>query len=467
MRRMKAIVAIAVAGLLALSACSSTGAPATTAPAGDATSAASTASTNGGGAPVTLEYWLWDSNQVAQYQACADDFTAANPNIKVNITQTGWTDYWNNLTTNLTAGSGPDVFTDHLNYFADFLGKQQIVNLQPYIDKDKVDLGIYFPGLADLWKDKDGNSYGLPKDWDTVAIFYNEKMMKDAGVTTDQLKNLTWNPKDGGTWGKLIAHMTIDQNGKRGDEAGFDKTKIKTYGLFMEGNGAGFSQTQLSMYLFTTGFQFTDKNPWGTKWNFSDQNYKDTLSWWYSLVKKGYMNDLAMSTSMDANATSAYGAGKFAMVQNGDWMISSFKAPEGSKTLFAPSPIGPSGKRASLFNGLTDAITSTSKHPDEAWQWVKWLGSEQCQKHVADAGVVFPAIKSLSDATIAGREKQGLDVSAFMTHVLNGTTFPPPIADHYPDVLAIQQPVMDDILTGKKGVDALDAMNDQINALYK
>ena len=67
---------------------------------------------------------------------------------------------------------------------------------------------------------QDGKRYGLPKDFDTVAVFYNKKLIADAGVKEADLQNLTWNPDDGGTYEKMIAHLTVDQSGKRGDEAG-------------------------------------------------------------------------------------------------------------------------------------------------------------------------------------------------------------------------------------------------------
>ena len=46
-----------------------------------------------------MNYWLWDSNQQASYQACADAFEKENPDIKIKITQTGWFDYWTALNT--------------------------------------------------------------------------------------------------------------------------------------------------------------------------------------------------------------------------------------------------------------------------------------------------------------------------------------------------------------------------------
>ena len=85
-----------------------------------------------------------------------------------------------------------------------------------------------------LWKGQDGNRYGAPKDWDTVAIFYDRTQLKAAGVDRPQLDNLTWNPKDGGTFEKIVAHLTVDTNGVRGDEPGFDKNNVKMHGLAAE-----------------------------------------------------------------------------------------------------------------------------------------------------------------------------------------------------------------------------------------
>jgi multiple sugar transport system substrate-binding protein len=359
------------------------------------------------------------------------------------------------------------VFTDHLTYFPDFMDKNQIISLQPYIDKDGLDMNKYYAGLADIWKDQEGNSFGLPKDWDTIAFVYNTEMMEEAGYTKDELFKLTWNPTDGGSYEKMIAHLTIDQNGVRGDEPGFDKTKVATYGMAMEGADAGFSQTQLSPFLFTTGWNYTDKNPWGTKYNFSDSRYKDTLAWYRSLIEKGYMNNLETSLSMDSNALEPFGNKQFATVMVGDWVMSSYEALEGIDVAFAPTPIGPEGERASMFNGLTDAITTSSDHPDQAWEWVKYLGSEACQQVVADSGVVFPAISTLSEETLKTHEAKGRDVSAFTIHLEDGTTHQPPITQHFPDVVATLKPALDAVLNGSAGVESMDAINDKINALFK
>ena len=214
----------------------------------------------------TIDYWLWDSNQMPAYQQCAEDFHAENPDVTVKITQLGWGDYWAKLTNGMAAGNAPDVFTDHLSKYPDFLKTKQLLPL----DDIDVDFSIYNEGLADLWVGEDGNRYGLPKDWDTVALFYNKAMTEEAGISDEQMATLTWNPDDGGTYEDVIARLTVDKNGKRGDEAGFDKNNVEVYGLGLGGAGSGMGQTEWSYLPATTGWTHTDENPWGTKYNYDD-----------------------------------------------------------------------------------------------------------------------------------------------------------------------------------------------------
>ena len=112
------------------------------------------------------------------------------------------------------------MFTNHLSKYPEFVTQQQLVPLDETLAKDGFNVDQYQPGLADLWKGQDGKRYGLPKDFDTVALFYNKKLVADGGVTEDPLKPSAGTRTDGGTYEKAIAHLTVDDNGKRGDEAG-------------------------------------------------------------------------------------------------------------------------------------------------------------------------------------------------------------------------------------------------------
>ncbi len=425
----------------------------------------------GGPAPASTEakgeinYWLWDANQLPAYQQCADDFTKANPDIKVKITQRGWDDYWTTLTNGFVSGTAPDVFTDHLAKYPEFASKKQLLSLDDAVNNDKLDLSIYNKGLSDLWVGQDGKRYGLPKDWDTIGLFYNKAMTDSAGLTADQMANLDWNPKDGGSYEKAIAHLTVDKNGKRGDEAGFDKANVAVFGLGLENSGGGDGQTQWSFLSATMGWTHTDKNPWGTKFNFDDPKFQETIAWWAGLADKGYMPKL--ETTVGASASDNYGAGKAAINTSGSWMIGQYTSYKGVTTSIAPTPKGPDGKRASMFNGLADSIWAGTKNPAASVKWVEYLASTKCQDVVAGKAVVFPAISTSSEKAADAFKAKGVDVTAFTTHVKDGTTFLFPIADKSAKVTGIMKPAMDAVLSGKKPASSLSEANDQVNALFK
>src|SRR5579862_8739177 len=87
---------------------------------------------------VTLQAVLWDPTQVASYQACADAFKQKT-GITVKLTQTAWSQYWNDLLTELAAGKGPDVITDHVGYYPELVSSNELVDLTPYFKADGYD----------------------------------------------------------------------------------------------------------------------------------------------------------------------------------------------------------------------------------------------------------------------------------------------------------------------------------------
>ena len=422
----------------------------------------------GGGTPASsageINYWLWDANQLPAYQQCATDFHAANPELTVKITQSGWDDYWSTLTNSFVAGTAPDVFSDHLSKFPDFVARHQLLPLDDAVKNDKIDTKQFIPGLADLWVGQDGKRYGLPKDWDTVGLFYNKSMTKAAGLSDAHMAQLSWNPDDGGTYEKAIAHLTVDKNGKRGDEAGFDKTKVAVYGLGLAGSGSGQGQTEWSFLTGTTGWTHTDKDPWGTKYNYDDPKFQKTIAWWASLADKGYMPRL--ETTVGASVADTFGAGKAAINTNGDWMIGQYSGYKGVQVGIAPTPTGVDGKRSSMFNGLADSISAATKNPAGATKWVEYLASPQCQDVVAGKAVVFPAIKSSSELAAKAFAAKGTDVSAFTQQVKDGTTFLFPITDNAAKIDAIMKPAMDAVVSGKAPASSLTDANSQVNALF-
>ena len=413
---------------------------------------------------VALDYWLWDANQLPAYQACIDEFSAQNPDIRVRISQYGWDDYWQKITAGFVAGAGPDVFTDHLTRYPDYASRGLLLNIDELEATAAVDLGQYQEGLADLWVTPDGARYGLPKDFDTIALFYDENLLTEAGLTPEDLQDLTWNPEDGGTFEDVIARLSIDANGVRGDEDGFDPSNVATYGYASNGSGGAEGQTQWSWLAASTGWTFTNEPVWGTEYHYDDPRLQDTLSWYFGLVDKGFMAPYA-EAGTNPNPTQALASGRGAISSNGSWMIRSYANLEGIDLGIAPLPAGPIGHATSMYNGLADSISAQTENPEEAARLVAFLGSQDCQVIVGQAGVVFPAIPAGTDAAAAAFADQGVDVAPFTDLVEAGDTFFFPVTQAQASVSALMTPIMDEIYIGSRDPATLTEVNEQVNAL--
>ncbi len=414
--------------------------------------------------PVTLHEWLWDPTQLSSYQACANAFHAKT-GITVTISQSGWTDYWNNLTTQLAAGKGPDVITDHVGYYPQLVSAGQLVNLAPYFLKDG-----YIPanpGITtnSLWV-RQGKIYGISQDRDAVAFLYNTKDTSAAAV-----QGLTWNPTDGGTFGALIRHLTVDKNGTRGDQPGFNKNDVKTYGFAMESGDGIAGQSSWATFALDLGWYWTSpQSPFATTYNMADPRLAQVFSWLEKEYNAGYIapearvSSLGITPVMDQNVA--------ATTFQGAWTISTY-APSTDKNqtyAWAQLPVGPNGKSMTISNSLAQSVLTVSQHPAQAAKWVEFVGSTACQNLVAAKAVVFPSIPSEAAKVAAVDKAKGINVTPFTTELANQADLVFwPITNSGTQINNLATTAIDDTLTRGQGNPGtvLTTLNTSINALFK
>jgi len=134
----------------------------------------------------------------------------------------------------------------------------------------------------------------------------------------------------------------------------------------------------------------------------------------------------------------------------------------------APTPIGPTGKRASMFNGLADSVTTLSKQPENAAKWVKFMSGEECQNIIGQSGVVFPARPNGTKLAVAyNKNERDLDVTPFTRQVTEKTTFLFPVTTNAADIVALMGPQMDAVFIGSSPVSSLTDLNKQLNNLFE
>jgi multiple sugar transport system substrate-binding protein len=421
------------------------------------------AATFGSAHAIEVKYMLWDSNQMPAYQQCAADFEKKNAGITIKITQSGWNDYWTAISTGFVSGTAPDVFTNHLAKYPEFAKNEQLVDLTPLIQRDKVDPTAYANGLYDIWG-RNGKQYGLPKDWDTIGFVVNMDMAKKAGVSLADLNAMTWNPKDGGSFEQVVRKLSLDAAGNNATNAKFDKKKVSVYGYQNPGAGGMMGQTEWSHFAVSNGFKFQDK-PWDAKFYYDDTKLAQTIDYLAGLPAKGVSASFENSKSLGSDAM--FVGKKVAIVPQGSWMITYFKDNAKFDHAWVPLPTGPTGTRATMFNGLADSIWVGSKVQPEAWKWVKHLGSAECQSVVASKGVVFPAIKGQAERAVEVQKSKGVDSSAFLT-MAKSKTFLAPIADGGSEIDEVMKAALEAVLVGRSdATTALKAANIKVNQIAK
>lgn len=170
-------------GVLALtiSACS-TGGSASSAPASAAAPSAAAPSAAPSAAAVTIDWWhiVIDKVGKADFQAIADAYMAAHPNVKINTTVTENEAFKTKLAAT-PADAYPDLFQ---SWGGATMGAQADAGLLQDITaavapwKDTVN-----PGAMSIYQYK-GVQYGIPWDMGMIGFWYNKDLFQKAGITT-------------------------------------------------------------------------------------------------------------------------------------------------------------------------------------------------------------------------------------------------------------------------------------------
>ncbi len=412
---------------------------------------------------VTLQAVLWDPTQVASYQACADAFEQKT-GITVKLTQTSWSQYWNNLLVELAAGKGPDVITDHVGYYPELVSSGQLVDLTPYFKADGYDVASSGITTNGLWQ-RDGKIYGISQDRDAVGLLYNTK---DVGA--HQVADLTWNPTNGGTFGALIKHLTVDSKGVRGDQPGFDKNSVKTYGFTFESGDGIAGQSSWATFALDMGWYWTSPNkPFATKYNMDDPRLVKVFSWIESMYNDGYIAPIARVASL--GITPVMDQNLAAMTFQGAWTINSYSAAADKTQSYAWAslPIGPNGRAMTISNSLAQSVLSVSTHKADAAKWVEFVGSKGCQSLVAAKADVFPSIPSEASVVAAADRAHGINVAPFVRELSAPADLVAwPITNYGTQINNAATLAFDDTLLRGSGNPAtvLSTLNSTINALF-
>ena len=323
-------------------------------------------------AQTDITYLLWGSPQEGEvWNQIATAFEAAHPDINVTVEVADWDSYWEKLRVQMAGGTPPDVFAMDAPLYPDWQSRGVLLNLQPYLDADPALLEGVYPITLEAYKTADG-MFGLPRDFQTIVLYYNKDMFDAAGVAY---------PTDAWTYADLrdaAKALTLDKDGDGTTDqwgfwdGGYDMEPF--WGSLVWAHGGDVvdvasGKTLIASPEATVAFQMMS-DMWLVDKSMPTEQQLAQYGW------DGFLSGVA------------------AMGVSGHWSV-----PEYSTVAFkwdiAPMPSGPAG-RATGVNSAGFVIAKDSKNPDAAWEFVKYAFSDAGQTELAKMGLAIPVRESVA-----------------------------------------------------------------------
>jgi multiple sugar transport system substrate-binding protein len=414
---------------------------------------------SGGSGTVNLTYAMWQTPEQAGYQKSIDLFEKAHPNIHVTIESIAYNNYQPKLTTEFSSGGGPDVYWVNTPMIASWLKDGVMENLTPKIKAANTDLSQYLSTLVNLHTFS-GQQYGLPKDWDTIAYFYNADYFAKHHITIPS--GLTWNPTNGGSWLTFLKGLTYDTSGHNALSSAFNPNSVATYGTVSPNE----MQWGFEPYLAENGVKLINA-PYAKSVSFDTPAGNQTFQFLTDLMYKYHVAAPGADLGTDGAANNSedqtlFAQGKVATIEGGSWEIAGVKQEVKFKLGVLKAPCGPDGCWT-VLNGLIDSVNAHSPNQQAAWELEQWLGSAQSEKILGAGGYIWPGIGSLDPQFASSWKSQGLDVTPFETESKWNVVYWPVTPGMGQAQTDIANQLAPAYLTGKNVAQAVSAAAGQAN----
>ncbi len=128
------------------------------------------------GAQLRVSSWGDSSEQKVVSDALAR-FNQVYPDVKITY-EPQPSDYGTKLLAQISSNTQPDVFYLDVDLPYQLIPNNVLLDLTPALTEVGRSKDDYFSSLTGVFLGKDGKVYGLPKDFTSMALFYNTDMVK-------------------------------------------------------------------------------------------------------------------------------------------------------------------------------------------------------------------------------------------------------------------------------------------------
>lgn len=306
---------------------------------------------------------IWESNEGEQaaFDKIISEFEEATGS-KVELRS--YSDYDQQLTTELYGGTGPDVFMVDGTQAQSYIKEGALLSLDGVLsDEETAD---FFPTMLEPYIGSgDGVLYALPKDWTPLAVFCNEDILGETSFTCDDI------PKDLESWPDFLSKLQAEL--PEGKYASSLNPNIDLIGPWLQVNDNSIIDDK--GYVDLTSDQSLKNGKIITDLFASDG--------FFEVTDVGYASD-----------TDAFISGDSAIMISGAWNIGVLDETDINYTVLEmPTYMG---DHATSMYSTGWGVNSNSKNPELATEFIKFAADRGAEIFCEDVGSL-PARKTVQD----------------------------------------------------------------------
>lgn len=316
------------------------------------------------GKEITVGTWKGTDAEVKAFDELLAAFTEETG---IKVKKKVYNDYQTQLQTDLVGGTAPDVFYVDA-FLAPELSKQGVLEpLDQYIEQAEKDLGDFYEPAINAFK-SDDQLFGLPKDYSTLGLYYNKKLIEDAGFTADDI------PTEMGQLPEFLGEL---------------QEKLPS------GVTPAITTSELARHMFVLqsgGTDIVDEN------GMAVLSQQDQIKALQPLVD-AYQDKLVQRPADLGQgwAGDSFGAEKAAIMIEGNWAISHIEqnfpnVEMGTKEV--PTIDGDSG---SMMFTVSYSLNSDSEEKAAGWEFINYATSKDGMKIWSEGAGVLPSLKSIAE----------------------------------------------------------------------
>lgn len=308
-----------------------------------------------------------------------ETFSAEHPNIKLELDYVSYGDKDTKYATEIQAGAGPDVIHLHAYSLRSFIERGFLMDLTPFIEKEGGDafLEPWYPQTLEMMQ-YEGSYFAIPGDFMSMALFYNTQLYEEAGL--DPTKPPT-------TWDEFLEYAQALTRDRDGDG------QIDTWGFGTIGAVDPGFELRFSPILFSHGGDYLNEDY--TCSAFNTPEAREAFTFFIQLFSEHGVIPPGVTAQNPGTVREQMANEQIAMLLGSGWTAPIVDSINPDLNAFEVLEVADVPVKAGTDPEFTTtawlsawAINPNTKHPEEAWELVKFITArEQEQKWFDDARV--------------------------------------------------------------------------------